>query len=430
MLRRLGIFRFKSIRDENLEFGKVNLFIGGNGAGKSNLLEAIGLVSACLDRGLNDSDIGRKGMRISPPELMKSSFKNDDLPKTLELDADFDHQITYKCRLQSSEKDPFLRIFSESAEFGDEKVFGRSHRGASASGVSHADRLDVYRGIYDQIKATYNIPELVSAAFAEFSRYVIYSPQTDFLRGRQAGKVDVPPIGLHGEGLAEAASSILDLWRSLKVEKGTDHSFAYEIVSTCLDLIWLPGWASTFGVTIGTDLLTSRDLAERSSESAYFLDKYMHAKRNRLSVYDSSEGTLFLLFASIILSHPKAPKIFALDNVDNALNPRLTHRLVEQIINVCQSEKESGESEFSNVGAKQVFLTSHNPTALDAFDIFDEEQRVFVVSRNEKGHTIVKRMVPPKNTSKDEWDILKGGRNLSQVWLDGDIPGALGAQGL
>lgn len=156
----------------------------------------------------------------------------------------------------------------------------------------------------------------------------------------------------------------------------------------------------------------------------------MHAKRNRLSVYDSSEGTLFLLFASIILSHPKAPKIFALDNVDNALNPRLTRRLVEQIINVCQSEKESGESEFSNVGAKQVFLTSHNPTALDAFDIFDEEQRVFVVSRNEKGHTIVKRMVPPKNTSKDEWDILKGGRNLSQVWLDGDIPGALGAQGL
>ena len=62
MLRNLKITRFKSIRDLKLEFGRVNLFIGGNGTGKSNILEAIGLVSACLGRGLGDADIANRGV--------------------------------------------------------------------------------------------------------------------------------------------------------------------------------------------------------------------------------------------------------------------------------------------------------------------------------------------------------------------------------
>ncbi len=165
MLRKLEIDRFKTIRDQQIEFGRVNLFIGGNGTGKSNILEAIGLTSACLDRGLGDGDIGRKGLRITPPELMKSSFKNEDLPKTLELAATFDHGVTYKCRLQSSSNDPLLRIFSESSELHGERLFGRSHRGASATGVSHADRLDSSRGIWDQIKATYDIPDKAGDVF-------------------------------------------------------------------------------------------------------------------------------------------------------------------------------------------------------------------------------------------------------------------------
>ena len=48
MLEQLEISRFKSIKAEKLDLGQVNLFIGGNGAGKTSLLEAIGLVSACL----------------------------------------------------------------------------------------------------------------------------------------------------------------------------------------------------------------------------------------------------------------------------------------------------------------------------------------------------------------------------------------------
>ena len=148
----------------------------------------------------------------------------------------------------------------------------------------------------------------------------------------------------------------------------------------------------------------------------------MHASRNQLSVYDSSEGTLFLLFVAIILSHPEAPKVFALDNVDNALNPKLTRKLVEQIIRVVSLTA----STETSLGARQVFLTSHNPTALDAFDLFSEDQRVFVVRRNERGHTTVNRLEPRPGMTREEWQLAKNGRNLSQIWLDGEIPGAMG----
>lgn len=427
VLEELKISRFKTVRELTLKLGRVNLFIGGNGSGKSNILEAIGLTSACLDRGLGDSDIGAKGLRITPATLMKSSFKNAELPKTLELEAKFSGNVGYKAILQSSDNNPLLRFFSESSKHDGETVFGRSGAGARAMGLKHPERLSKNRGIWDQIKAINEyIPPQVGDAFAEFSRFVIYSPQTDFLRGRQVGRVDNPPIGLHGEGLPEAVSSFLDAWRHwgnvVTKQGGEKGGLNWDIIDSATKLVWLPGWASRFGTHRGRSNLTSRDVADRLSASVYFIDQFMHASRNQLSVYDSSEGTLFLLFAAIILSHPAAPRIFALDNVDSGLNPKLTRALVEQMIKTT-SQTSSGDAAL---GAHQVFLTSHNPSALDAFDIFDDNQRVFVVNRNEKGHTLAKRLQPPADMTKEQWQIAKGGRNLSQVWLDGEIPGAMG----
>lgn len=426
MLDQLTIHRFKSVRDQSLTFGKVNLFIGGNGAGKSNLLEAIGLTSACLGRGLGDSDIGQKGLRITPPEIMKSSFKNEDLPATLELKATFKGGICYNAVLQSREGDPLLRFFSESSSVKAHKIFGRSNRGASSSGVSYVNRLEPHRGMWDQIKIAAEFPVQVREEFDEFSKFVIYAPQTDFLRGRQSGRIDTPPIGLHGEGLSEAVASLLDEWKVLKqrhaAKSGGEEDIEFSIIDSCLDMVWMPGWANQFGVHHASAILMSRDLADRSSKTVYFRDRFMHSKRNRLSVYDSSEGTLFLLFAAIILTHKDAPKIFAFDNIDSALNPKLTKRLVEQVIRICKTKR----GDDSLVGAKQIFLTSHNPTALDAFDLFDEELKVFVVRRNQKGHTVVSPVEPPKGMSREDWMVMANGRKLSQIWLDGDIPGALG----
>ena len=72
-----------------------------------------------------------------------------------------------------------------------------------------------------------------------------------------------------------------------------------------------------------------------------------------------------------------------------------------------------------------MFLTSHNPTALDAFDLFNDDQRVFVVSRNDKGNTVTERLLPKEGVTRDDWAAEYSGMNLSQLWIEGVIPGAL-----
>ena len=209
MLTRLTIERFKSIRLSTLELGRVNLFIGGNGAGKSNVLEAIGVISAALERGVSDDDLSRKGVRITPPELMKSAFKFYDLPKTLQISAEMKGAIQYRINLTGSQDDPLLAFFSEACFLGPKKVFGRSPRGSRVGGESISGRLSRHRSIWDQVRNAFEFLPVVEEALDRLSEYAIYSPQTDFLRGVQHGRVNAPPIGLHGEGLPEAVRSLI-----------------------------------------------------------------------------------------------------------------------------------------------------------------------------------------------------------------------------
>ena len=426
MITRLAIRRFKSIHKSSFKPGRVNLFIGGNGAGKSNVLEAIGVVSAALERGTSDDDLGRKGVRITPPELMKSAFKHRDLPRTLEITAALPDETTYRVNLSGSPEDTMLAFFSETCIHGGEKIFGRSPRGSRVLGESISGKLSRHRSIWDQVRNAFEFPPAVENALESLYKFAIYTPQTDFLRGVKSGRVHTPPIGLHGEGLPEAVRGLLRQLRRLERRKKISvtrkkHKTKYELTYRATRLAFLPQWASRVKVGKIEEYMASRDMPDRDRDMVYFIDKFMHGRRNTLSVYDSSEGTLFLLFAAVLLSHSESPGVFALDNVDSALNPAMTRALLEAVIEMTNTSCQ----ENLDIGPRQVFLTSHNPSSLDAFDLFDEHQRIFVVERNEEGHTEITRLRPNRGMSREDWYEAANGRSLSQLWLDGWIRGAL-----
>ncbi|MBC8229921.1 AAA family ATPase [bacterium] len=58
MIEKLAMKNFKSIKDLEIDCGRVNLFIGEPNTGKSNILEAIGLLSWCghLNTNLGEYD--------------------------------------------------------------------------------------------------------------------------------------------------------------------------------------------------------------------------------------------------------------------------------------------------------------------------------------------------------------------------------------
>jgi AAA15 family ATPase/GTPase len=74
MISKIRIGSFKSLEDVEFELGLLNVFIGANGSGKSNLLEAIGVLSAAADGKVNDQTLLQRGVRPGVPKLYKSAF--------------------------------------------------------------------------------------------------------------------------------------------------------------------------------------------------------------------------------------------------------------------------------------------------------------------------------------------------------------------
>jgi hypothetical protein len=68
---------------------------------------------------------------------------------------------------------------------------------------------------------------------------------------------------------------------------------------------------------------------------------------------------------------------------------------------------------------KQIFLTTHNPAILDGIDLNDEEQKLFVVSRNKSGHTRMKEITAKDKPKSSTDEPLK----LSEAFLRGYLGG-------
>lgn len=83
-LNELNIANFKNIADARLEFSpKINCFLGNNGMGKSNLLDAIYYLSFCKSfSGLPDSALLRRGAEFT---TLRGLYTRKEVPEELTL---------------------------------------------------------------------------------------------------------------------------------------------------------------------------------------------------------------------------------------------------------------------------------------------------------------------------------------------------------
>ena len=130
-------------------------------------------------------------------------------------------------------------------------------------------------------------------------------------------------------------------------------------------------------------------------------DKYLYESIQYFDQRSTNEGFLYLLFYATLFCSRATPAFFAIDNIDTAFNPKMCVQLIKTLTALAKKHK------------KQVIVTTHNPAILDGLNLKDDSQRLFVASRNSKGHTRVKRIEHnDKRTTP-----------LSQVWTNGLIGG-------
>ena len=337
MIRNLSIERFKSLVKLNIELGRVNVFVGANGSGKSNLLEAVGVLGAAAFGRVDDETLLRRGVRPGVPSLYKTAFPSKDKVPRIFFGATSGEGAKYEVSLWNpiENPDPAWRFMTERLErVGGEEVVTR--------GVKKYGKRNQEQGIAALETVNLQTGDSALALMDELRAYSIYCPNTPSLRGLVQDVQSREPVGLAGGRLPEAVEELLIASKK--------NGMLAELMDEVRDLL---DWASDFsaGTSVGVPLSPS---AARSRLVIQFVDRFMSKGRNKLTGYDASEGALYILYCAVLALHPKAPKCLAIDNVDQALNPRLAQKLMEALC--------SWTARLN--GGRQWLLTAHNPAIL------------------------------------------------------------------
>lgn len=405
ILQHVHIKSFKSIIDQKIDLGQLNVFVGTNGAGKSNLLEAIGMLSAAATGEIDYARLAERGVRLSSPEVFRSAFKNVDRKLAFFIEGAFE-EFLYHANITSVAETSGRFQWGYHAEKivrgtdREIKIAGRSNSYVGIQGFPNFGKPNLKRHL-SIIKSAESLgvfrPNELDA-LRSLRDYAIYSPSTPILRGIANDESRRSPLGLYGGGMAKALNDIMGM-KNKRIDK---YIFSF---------FKLLDWFYSLGCNTPESSLQSSHV-HTGSLVVSFKDKFMPRNFKQLYAYDVSEGALYVLFVLLLLAHPESPNIFALDNVDNALNPGLVTALIDDMSRFLNENKQ-----------KQVFITTHNPTTLDALDLFNPQHSLFVVKRGEHGSTEFEKIKPPPNMTREQWQEKYGYMKLSEIWLSGTIDG-------
>jgi energy-coupling factor transporter ATP-binding protein EcfA2 len=390
----IHIERFKSIYDAEFEPGAVNVFIGANGAGKSNILEALGIIGAAAAGRIDDQALLRRGVRPGVPRIYKSAFpksKKDPSIRITVKDAIGEAEYFVGIVNQGKKPQPFWHFQHERIKAGAETIASRGP--ASGSARVHGKKISDERSTSLAPQARSNLAtsnaarELLSA----LDDYAIFAPTTPVLRGIAPDSAPRAPVGLYGGGLPDAVDSLT----SAPKKKFRQRALA------------LIEWARDFDVGPPSASFISASVPTLRSV-VRFKDAFMRDNEQTLSGYDASEGALYLMHLLVLAMHPQSPRVFSIDNFDQALNPSVARAATLAFASEVLFHK------------RQTFLTTHNPLVLDGLPLDDDRVRLFRVERTDIGHTKVHR-VPVEDLHALKQ--MHGPHAVSRLWIEGRLGG-------
>ena len=393
-IRRLTVGGFKSLHAVDVELGQVNVFIGANGAGKSNLLEAIGLLGAAVGGRVDDQALLRRGVRPGVPALYKSAFKSRSVPPKISLYAHAVTGVSYHAYITNPlfDPQPFWIFGNETIRDADEsKVASRGPRGNASVGRQRLE-LENHGSVAALTRADRETPAAIRDFLDGLADYAIFSPVTPVLRGIAPDTAPRAPVGLFGGQLAEAVG----LMMSTQVGK--------QELAEVYDLI---DWADDVSIGEPSAQFVSPSVPT-TRHVLRFRDRHLTRRRATLSAYDASEGALYVLFMLILAAHHQSPRSFAIDNFDQSLNPRTARALARIFVDKVLSHE------------RQAFLTTHNPLVLDGLPLDDDRVRLYAVERDRRsGETVVRRVTA--NLARAKKSL--GDAPLSRLWVMGRLGG-------
>jgi len=353
-LQSVRIRNFKAIVDSKVvKLGSLTAFIGNNGAGKSSLIEGLETYQCIVRDGLDAAMQRWLGIEHARHKGQEARERAGVAVNPISFELALGESVRKVRRIElATNNDPAgNRMF-----IADERI-------------SRPDGTWLAR---DQIGAlqTYGTGRsILSAALQDYVEEARHILDWQFL-AMSPERMGFPvPQQRTGGGvrLARDGSNVADFLLDLRRQ---DQNAFDGIVETM-----------AFVLPYAKDIqpsLTSSEIERKAwlqlTESDFKVPGWM-----------LSTGTLRLLALLALLRHPNPPPLIVVEEIENGLDPRSIHLIVEEIRNAVLD------------GVTQVILTTHSPYLLDLLTL----EHLVLVERDGKGHPRFLR--PADNENLQRW---------------------------
>ncbi|KAA6329309.1 DNA replication and repair protein RecF [termite gut metagenome] len=274
MIASVSIKNFKSIVNLELPLGRINVLIGENGCGKSNILEGITFGAAAATDRLGREFLVNRGIRVTEPAFMYSAFEGSDEEIIIEIyNSELDDHLCLHIKHNNEAKPrqwELLPMENKASEF--------------------------FR--YWDIESLKDLLE----------HFLIYSLEESVLR-RFDVDTGIFPFGRNGGGL-------LAYLKELSRKEDGDKILA-EIQENLLVIDWFESLEIPKTVF-------SQDF------TIHVKDRYISETLQTFDQRSTNEGFLYLLFYLTLFISDETPAFFAIDNIESALNPKMCREVMKR----------------------------------------------------------------------------------------------------
>lgn len=389
MLKRISVQNFKSLKDVTLDLQPVNLLIGPNNSGKSNLLKALELVL---------------GKALSDEQTKSIFFKHDD-------------QNPYSVRVWRVSNESDIVVYNSVKanttlyDFVERKVEievqeGRKHYETSIDvgyfslegyapfgSKKYGEKASVTQAMLDSLRELFDIIE-------RFGLSKIYRPDPN--------KITIPnPLLPNSETVAPDCANLVSFLDTLR-DKDPE---AFDAIQNDLK-ICIPEYAGIRFENVAPD----EDLKSRFGDKTFKKLGLFHiAHKLTYWAEELSEGTLYFLALLCIVHQPNPPQVLLLEEPERGIHPRRIREVMDFIFRLAEEKK------------VQVIMTTHNENVVDYFS--DIPEAIFVFDKNEDGATQVKNLlsdiIEPTNQELDNQGVARIDytEDLSKNWVYGLLGG-------
>jgi predicted ATPase len=352
-LQSVRVRNFKAIVDsKTVKLGPLTVFIGNNGTGKSSLIEALETYQSIVRDGLDIAMQRWLGIEHARHKGQEVRERAGVMVNPIRFELALGESPRKVCRIElDANNDPAAN-----------RMFIAIER------ISAPERPLVVR---DSIKASQGYSSgysILSSSMEYYAKEVqhIYRWQFLMLAPERMGLPIPQQRTGGGVRLAKDGSNIADFLLDIRRQ---DQNAFDGIVET---MTYVLPYARDLQPSVTSEL--ERKAWLQLTEADFKVPGWM-----------LSTGTLRLLALLALLRHPKPPPLIVVEEIENGLDPRSIHLIVEEIRNAVLD------------GVTQVILTTHSPYLLDLLTL----DHLILVERNAKGEPQFLR--PGNNASLTQW---------------------------